>query len=336
MTLRSGVTALLTCGALIGTAAPAQAVQVPDAHCDEWAQFTSGVSAWAQTFTAEHSGPLTKARFYIATDSVVSLEVSIHAVDGSGLPTGPALATTTLSDIPARPSMSFTPLADNFVDASFASAAQVTAGQFYALAVKIVAGTEFSILQSSTSDPCAGTAFKDEDVNGTWEVYESNDIDLTMAVFVGDPETTTPPPSGGGGPPAAPPKPPVPPKPPPIVSIRGTSLFFLNGQTCQVVTQVDAAGTVTVRVLGNVPGAKASKKKKKKLYPIGTKTVRTTKAGKVKLNVPISKAARKAIADKGKLKATMEVTFTPAGGGKATTKKKSITLKPKPKPKKKR
>ncbi len=334
MTLRSGVTVLLACGALIGTAAPAQAAQVPDAHCDEWINFTSGVSAWAQTFTAEHTGPLTKARFYIATNSVVSLEVSIHAVDGSGLPTGPALATTTLNNIPARPSVSFTPLADNFVDASFAPGAQVTAGQFYALAVKRVAGTGFSILQS-TGDQCAGTAFKDEDVNGTWEVYGMNTIDLAMAVFVGDPETTTPPLSGGGGPPAAPPKPPVPPKPPPIVSIRGTSLFFLNGQTCQVVTRVDAAGTVTVTVYGNVPFAKASKKKKKR-YPIGKKTVRTTKAGKVELNVPVSKAARKAIAGKGKLKATLEVTFTPAGGGKATTKKKSITLKPEPKPKPKK
>jgi hypothetical protein len=340
MALRRGLTALLACGALLGMTAPARAIQVPDAHCDSWSQFSPDSPAWAQTFTAEHTGPLTKARFYIATTTVTSLEVSIHAVDGGGLPSGPALATTTLVDIPARPNSGFTPLADNFVDASFTSGAQVTAGEFYALTVKRLGPpANLSILSAppgAPQGPCPGTMFKDGNLDGTWESYGAlawaNLYDMAMAVFVGDPETSEAPPTGdGGGPLPEPPKPqtpPIPPRPSPTVSISGTSLFFLNGETCQVVTRVNGAGKVTVSVYGNAPFASA--KKKPKRYPIGKKTIRTGKAGEVKLKVPISKAARKAIAGKGKLKATMEVTFTPAGGGKATTKKKSITLKPKP------
>jgi hypothetical protein len=346
MALRRGMTALLACGFLIG-AAPAQAAQVPDAHCDSWTNFAPDSPAWAQTFTAEHTGPLTKARFYISTTTTVNLEVSIHAIDGgSGLPTGPALATTTLANLPARPNSGFTPLADNFVDASFSPGLQVTAGQFYALAVKRVSpSSNLSVLVASpgaTGGPCPGVLFKDGNVDGTWESYGAaawaNMYDLAMAVFVGDPGTSTPPPTGGGGPKKDPPKPVTPPVPPkPKVTISGTSLFFLNGETCQVVTRVSSAGKVTVSVYGNAPitasAAKKKGKKKPKRYPIGKKTLRVTKAGKVSLKVPISKAARKAIAGKGKLKATMEVTFTPKDG-KVVKRKKSITLKVKP-PKKK-
>jgi hypothetical protein len=332
--------ALLICGVLLGaTTVPAQAAQVLDAHCDSWSQFSNDSPAWAQTFTAEHAGPLTKARFYISTTSTVTLDVSIRAVDGAGMPTGPPLATTTLA-VPARPNIGFTPLADNYVDVPFAPGTQVTSGGFYALTVKQTSpAANLIILTASPSapeGPCQGALFQDENVDGTWESYGpaawANQYDMAMAVWVGDPETTEPPPTGGGGPPPAPPQPPPLPPAPPIVSIKGTSLFFLDGQTCQVETRVDAAGKVTVSVYGNVPFAKATAKKgkKPKRYPIGRKTVRVGKAGSVKLAVPVSKAAREAIAAKGKLKATLEVTFTPADGRAPTTKKKSITLKPKP------
>jgi hypothetical protein len=348
MALRRGVTALLISGVLTGAGvAPAQAAQVADARCDSWSQFSSDSPAWAQTFTAEHTGPLTKARFYISTTTTASLEVSIHTVDtDTGLPTGAALATRTLTDVPARPNIGFTPLADNFVDVSFSSGAQVTAGGFYALTVKRVSpSANLTILTASPSapeGPCAGVLFKDANVDGTWESYGAaawaNLYDMAMVVYVGDSETAEPPPSGGGGPLPEPPKPSTPPftPPSPTVSISGTSLFFVNGQTCQVVTRVNGAGKVTVSVYGNAPlgaSATAKKKGKGKRYAIGKKTVRTAKAGDVKLSVPISRAARNAIAGKGKLKATLEVTFTPAGGGKATKKKKSITLKPKPRKK---
>lgn len=341
MASRSGMTALLICGALLaGGTAPANASQVPDSHCDSWTQFAPDSPAWAQTFTAEHTGPLTKARFYVTTNTVVTLEVSIHAVNDSGFPTGPALATTTVADLPVKPPPPNVPglPASSAVEASFAPGAAVVAGDPYALTVKRVAPAgNLSILVASPGapeGPCPGVMFKDGDLDGTWESYGAlawaNQYDMTMAVFVGDPETTEPPPSGGGGdgtpapPPPTPPQPQLPPKRDPTVKITGTSLFFVNGQTCQVTTRVSASGKVTVSVYGKPPAGAAAKRKRPLL---GRKTVRVNKAGKVTLKVPISKAARKTIASKGKLGATMEVKFTPADGGKPVTKRKAIKLK---------
>ena len=220
------------------------------------------------------------------------------------------------------------------MEVSLAPGVQVTAGEHYALVITLANGSEFAIYGAG-GDPCPGAAWTDETKNDNWEADASGTKDLVFAAFVGDPGTSAPPPGGGGvfNPPPAPP----PPTPPDNdVKLPAGSLFFVDGDTVQVVMNVDSGGLVVVTLYKDQPFGAAAKKKRMR-YVVAKKTVKVKKAGRVKAKARVKKAARRAIKRKGKLKATMEIKFTPTGGtaGTAGTAKKSITLKQKPKKKKK-
>jgi hypothetical protein len=335
MTRRSLAPVLAAAGALFA-AGPAQAAQVADAKCDGGSNTSfsrAGQVSWAQTFTAQNTGPLTKARFRAGTFGDHEFEVSIYNATAGGAPT-----TSLGTEAIGLPHQSQYPIEDpsaGAVDVAFDPPVQVTAGQPYALVVKKVSGSGFALV-GAYGDPCAGAAFYDDGSDGTWTpaVFTPGDGtpgDLVFAVFVGTPDNPPPPNPGGGGNNDPPPRDPTPDPPPTIVQLSGASLFFLNGQTMQIVTTVSSAGTVTTTVYGPAPSAAAAKKRKR--FVAAKKTFKVKKAGKVKLKLPIKKAARKAIKRNGKFKGTLHVKFTPAGGGKPDTAKKSITLKPKPKKK---
>jgi hypothetical protein len=95
-----------------------------------------------------------------------------------------------------------------------------------------------------------------------------------------------------------------------------------------VVVTVPNPGTVDAGSVNDGSLAVTAKKKKKKAKPLLSRVTATAAdAGQVALTLTASKAGRKVLREKGKLKATAKVVFTPTGGTAAS---QSIPLKLKP------
>jgi hypothetical protein len=135
-------------------------------------------------------------------------------------------------------------------------------------------------------------------------------------------------------PPPAPPGPPAPPPPANDFTVPGGSVTFGNGSATVtvkvpgpgVVTATDASAAAASRV------ATASAKKKKLLVKPARAIAK--KAGPVRLKIKPTKAGKKVLRKKKKLKVSLAITFTPTGGSPHTEVSK-LTIKMK-KAKKKR
>jgi hypothetical protein len=100
-----------------------------------------------------------------------------------------------------------------------------------------------------------------------------------------------------------------------------------KGKATMVVT-VPNPGTVDAGSFNDGSLAVTAKKKKKKAKPLLSRVTATAAdAGQVTLTLTASKAGRKVLREKGKLKTTAKVVFTPTGGTAAS---QSIPLKLKP------
>lgn len=110
----------------------------------------------------------------------------------------------------------------------------------------------------------------------------------------------------------------------------GSKIVFKNGITVLTV-EVPGPGVVAVTPAGGAQASAAMAKKKAK-KPALVKSARkvATQAGKVKISIKPSKAGKKVLRKKGKLKAKVRLSFTPTGGTKKST-VKTITIKRKKK-----
>jgi hypothetical protein len=174
---------------LAALAAPsaASAQAIPDASCAEPSGAVIGQGAnsrGAQTFTAQNTGPLTRAQVEIdKIGDPGDWVLSINAVDGLGAPTNTVLGATTIPD-------GSVPNGVSTLTGNFASPATVTAGQRYALVFTRPSSDSLRIRYSFTN-PCAGFAFFSQGPTETFEAIcagATNDCDLVFAVFVEPPK----------------------------------------------------------------------------------------------------------------------------------------------------
>jgi hypothetical protein len=124
--------------------------------------------------------------------------------------------------------------------------------------------------------------------------------------------TATPVPTAGPGATVVPP-------PPAAVSNKFTiSSARVSGTSIRVSLQLPGAGKVVV--------ASSTKPKKGKAITLAAKTVTAARSGTQTVTVALSAKAKKALKKDKKLKVTLKVTFTPAGGS-ANTVSKAVTVK---------
>ncbi len=175
-------------------------------------------------------------------------------------------------------------------------------------------------------------------------IYDSA-VFLDRLRFINESPTTCRPPEvpETPAPPPPPPGPPAPPPPPPATPSNafsvGSSITFGANGTATVTVVVPGPGVVTASD-GATAGAStraqiAQKKKKKKAKRkalIARTRVVATKAGPVKVKIRPSKAGKKALRRKGRLRVKVKLTYTPTGGtARSTTKRVTLKLKKKKK-----
>jgi hypothetical protein len=152
-------------------------------------------------------------------------------------------------------------------------------------------------------------------------IYDSSVMLDRLAFLNESPATCKPPEVPVIVPPPPPPPAPGPPPPPPPpndFTVPGGSVTFGNGSATVtvnvpgpgVVTATDASSAAASRV------ATAAAKKKKPLIKPARAVAK--KAGPVKLRIKPTKAGRKILRNKKKLKVRLAITFTPTGGSPRT------------------
>jgi hypothetical protein len=111
------------------------------------------------------------------------------------------------------------------------------------------------------------------------------------------------------------------------VFTAGTPAILKKGKATVVVT-VPNPGAISGGSSNDAGLAATAKKKKKKAQPLLARSSATAAdAGPVTLTLSASKAGRKLLRDKGKLKTTAKIVYTPTGGSAST---QTIQLKLKP------
>jgi hypothetical protein len=149
----------------------------------------------AQTFTAQHTGPLTSAQVLIynmgnentSTTGTNSMVMEIRAVDSSGTPTGVVLASTTIppSDIP--------PVQSRVVTGHFSPGAPVEAGKQYAIALHTPNEPDSRMAwQGNQHNPCPGESYETRTIAPVEFGVPDMNVDHFFSTFVTLPDTTPP------------------------------------------------------------------------------------------------------------------------------------------------
>ena len=151
--------ALLGLPALGGPAA--RAAEVGDAQCAPGSTFTGyGRDRIAQTFTAEHTGKLTRVTIFAHSPSPTNTDdwiIEIRKTTRKGKPGTAVLASQQVNDV-VRPA----PGQTTMVIAEFSPGARVEKGERYALVITGV-GDVLPIVQSNEAPGCAGALYDDND-----------------------------------------------------------------------------------------------------------------------------------------------------------------------------
>jgi hypothetical protein len=155
-------------------------------------------------------------------------------------------------------------------------------------------------------------------------IYDSA-VFLDRLAFITESPSTCRPPEVPA--PAPPPPPPGPPPPPSNVFTVGSSITFGANGTATVTVVVPGPGVVTASDgSASAASVRARIAAKKKKALIATTKVIATKAGPVKVKIKPSKAGKKILRRKGRLRVKVRLTFTPTNGV-ARSQVKSVTLK---------
>jgi hypothetical protein len=297
--VRAALIAAIGC-ALLSAPAGAGAEPVLDAHCDGPSDgsslFANGDEREAQTFTALHSGGLTRATIEI--NNALNLEGSDIVLSilptGNGVPLDPPLASV------AIPTTSV-PSGVSTLDAAFPAPATAVAGQEYAVAIGR-AGTlplNFAV-QTRAGNPCGGAPFFN--TGPGWSPESPGDFDVVFQTFV-DPQVI-----GAQGP------------------APGQLAFGpgRGGSGSASFTLVEKKGLLFAKVSG--PGKlvvdDAKKPKRRSIARQGGFLKRTKakakKAGLVRLRVELTDCAIRRAFARQKLNTVGGVTYTPRGGTPST------------------
>jgi hypothetical protein len=166
----------------------ASAAEVADASCPgpgTVGNSASGDHQFAQTFTAIHTGALTRAQIEVFDFAPPAgsgdYVVSIHVVNDSGIPTTTVLATTSVPN-PAPTDEVRT------IEAIFDSPLQVATGHQYALVVSRPGSLNMNV-RTRDGDPCAGGGFYTRSGD---TFIPSGNLDLVYAIFIATPDTDPP------------------------------------------------------------------------------------------------------------------------------------------------
>lgn len=290
--------ALIGCTLLLAPTG-ARAAPMLDAHCDGPSDgsslFANGDEREAQTFTATHSGALTRATVEI--NNALNLEGSDFVLSilptNNGVPLDPPLASVAIptASVPSGPAT---------LDATFPAPATAAAGQGYALAVGRagVLALNFAVLTRS-GNPCGGAAFFN--TGPGWSPESPADFDVVFQTFV-DPQVigaqgpapgqlAISPGAGGGA--------------------RGFTLLSKKGM---LFAKVPGPGKLVVD--------DARKPKRRSIARQGGFIERTKakakKAGLVKLRVALTQLAIKRALATRRVNLLGGVTYTPRGGSPST------------------
>jgi hypothetical protein len=174
-------------GALAGPAAAASATELADASCNLPGGDNvdaAGNVRWGETFTAIHSGALTRAQVGVyKTGTPGDFIFSIHATS-AGAPVDPPLAVAVVPD-------STVPNGFSTADISFPTPASVLAGQQYAISATRPASDTMGVI-TLTGNQCPSNAFFVAGPGVPW-MLSVPDRDVKFAMFV------TPPAAGPTG-----------------------------------------------------------------------------------------------------------------------------------------
>ena len=189
----------LAAAAALMAAAPA-AAEVQDASCTGASTAASGPGnlRYAQTFTAQNSGALTRATVEITRQAGSNGDyiVQIVPVNGSAVPQNTVLASVTIADATV-PTGNFT------LNAVFATPPEVVAGQQYAVLVTRPGSTDLRV-RVRNPDACPGQLFLSADQDDPFNLFLGGGYDMLFAAFVEPPaapsDTTAPDTTITGGP----------------------------------------------------------------------------------------------------------------------------------------
>jgi hypothetical protein len=292
----AGIAALIGCALLLAPSA-AEAAPMLDAQCpgpgDGGTFLALGDRREAQTFTAIHSGALTRATIEIDkpllsedNDFVLSILPT-----SNGVPLDPPLASVTI------PTASV-PLGPTTLDATFPAPATAVAGQTYALAIGRPGNLTNFTVHTRSGDPCGGGPFFN--TGPGWSPENPANVDIVFQTFV-DPQVI-----GAQGP------------------APGQLVFGPGSGGSASFTLVEKKGRLFAKVSG--PGKlvvdDAKKPKRRSIARQGGFLKRTKakakKAGLVRLRVELTDFAIRRTLARQKLNTVGGVTYTPRGGVPST------------------
>ncbi len=132
--------------------------------------------------------------------------------------------------------------------------------------------------------------------------------------------------NGGGGGGA---NPPVGPPAPPSNKVTSGAPKSLPDGKVEVTITVPGPGSIVLKGTAKVDSADLARVSAKKTIVVTQKSAKVTKAGKLTFKLAPSSKATKVVKKRGKLSATLAITFTPDGGSAATTTKTIVFKAPK-------
>jgi hypothetical protein len=146
---------------------------------------------WAQTFVAGRSGALVSAqatlfKFTIGDPPTQPFDMEIRRVDDHGAPWGPPLASTT---IPASAVTSMGPIPGSLVTGIFDQAAEVTAGERYALVLSTRSPASYAISFDELNRYEEGQVWLQFDPLGQFGppyAWTSTGFDMIFATYIED------------------------------------------------------------------------------------------------------------------------------------------------------
>jgi hypothetical protein len=266
---------------LLGLGPASAQAAVLDANCPGPPDGGSSKAA-AQTFTAVHTGTLVRGEMFVSKSAGADFQMQILHAGPLG-PTGGALGTTTIADssIPNVPSPS-PGSPSSPVDGTFTPGVSVVAGQQYAIILDRSGGGFLS--KDRSGDPCPGSEWLGT-AGGTWTAVDPGS-DYPFSTYV---------------------------NPPTPVPVKPTNDFTIDTLKGKLLTlTLPGPGTVDVAGGGGSKAVAAAK-----TFVKSTQTI-VPAAGAITIPIRLTKRATASLRQKGKLKLSAAITYTPTGGDPKT------------------
>jgi hypothetical protein len=288
--LRLGMAAALACLALGLVPSSAGAAPLADAGCPlttDGAFLANGDRREAQTFTAIHTGGLTRATFEIDNPPLSEpndFVLQVLGTDGNGFPVDPPLASATIPQASV-------PVGTATLDATFSNPPAVFAGQRYALALGRPGTATLFTGRTVTGNRCGGSPFFN--TGPGWSPESDPSVDFIFQTYV-DPAAIS-------------------------FALKRGNGFSLISKRGRLYAKVPGPGKLIVDDARPARrAAEASRKRKRVRNFIRRTKAKAKKAGLVPLRVELSKKGIRKVLATRKLNTPARVTYKPRGGEPST------------------